>query len=305
MYDVIIIGAGPGGLTAATYAARSRLRTLVLESADAGGQLLEAHLVENYPGFPEGIEGPKLAELMRKQAERHGAEVKSREEVIDLDLKGKEKEVITASGRYKAKAVIIATGAKPIKLSKRIKVKGESELLGKGVSYCATCDGPFFQGKPVVVVGGDDRALKEAVYLSTLASSVKLISLGELRTDRALAEKAKKHGIEMTTGRGIKEIVGKERVEGVVVIGDSGEELIKCDGVFIATGREPQADLFRRTGMKIDQRGFIPVGEGQKTNLPGVFAAGDVVLGSFKQISVTVGQGATAAFNALKYVRSL
>lgn len=303
MYDVAIVGGGPAGLTAAIYAARKGLKTLVLEAVKEGGNLQEIGRVENYPGFPKGIEGPRLADLMREQAERHGAILRI-EEVVDLSLQGDLKEVVTTSGSYSARTVIIATGAKPIRLSRRMRVVGEKKLLGRGVSYCVSCDGPLFKNKRVVVVGIDNEGFHEAISMSSLASSVVLVNLGELIADKAIVKRAKRSGVRILKSSRIKEIVGQRQVEGIVIVSDSGEERLECDGVFIAVGREPQAELFKRSGIMTDRFGFISVDEKQATNIPGVFAAGDVTMSSLKQVSIAVGQGTTAVLSALSYLRS-
>ncbi|MFQ6085919.1 MAG: NAD(P)/FAD-dependent oxidoreductase [Candidatus Bathyarchaeia archaeon] len=303
MYDVAIVGGGPAGLTAAIYAARKGLKTLVLEAVKEGGNLQEIGRVENYPGFPKGIEGPRLADLMREQAERHGAILRI-EEVVDLSLQGDLKEVVTTSGSYSARTVIIATGAKPIRLSRRMRVVGEKKLLGRGVSYCVSCDGPLFKNKRVVVVGIDNEGFHEAISMSSLASSVVLVNLGELIADKAIVKRAKRSGVRILKSSRIKEIVGQRQVEGIVIVSDSGEERLECDGVFIAVGREPQAELFKRSGIMTDRFGFISVDEKQATNIPGVFAAGDVTMSSLKQVSIAVGQGTTAVLSAFSYLRS-
>jgi thioredoxin reductase (NADPH) len=300
-YDVIIIGAGPAGLTAAIYAARMKLKALVLESSLPGGRAVYAPTVENFPGFPEGIIGADLVDKMVKQAKRFGAETRFSQEVLDIAAENKTKTVVTRSGKFEGLAVIIATGTQQKKLS----VPGESEHVGRGVSYCAVCDGPLFRNKAVAVVGSNDYALEDAVYLSTLSKRVILLSdKEEMEAAKMLVEKAKeKTNVDMVNAR-VKEIIGDGVVTAVKIVDREGkEDTIKVDGVFILVGSLPMTNIVRKAGVIVDERGCIKVDRRQATNVEGIFAAGDCTCGGM-QIITAAGEGATAAVQAYRQVRS-
>ncbi len=300
-YDIIIIGGGPAGLTAGLYAARARMNVLLLEQMGFGGQLLTYEKVDNYPGFPEGIGAFGLAELISAQALRFGLQVRNAE-VLALDLSDKTKSIILADGVLRAKAVIIATGASPNKLG----VKGESELTGRGVSYCAVCDAPFYRDQEVAVVGGGDTAVEEAVYLTKFASRVHVIHRRDrLRATPIIQEKAFQNGkISFILCSVVTEIQGgPEGVAGLQLrdLRDSRTSTLPVSGVFMFVGIQPNV---RAMPPEIERNaaGFILTDKEMATNVPGVFAAGDIRVKELRQIVTAVGDGATAAFNAGRYI---
>ncbi|MCS7102477.1 MAG: thioredoxin-disulfide reductase [Candidatus Korarchaeum sp.] len=292
--DVVIVGGGPGGLTAAIYLARYGFRTLVIERSAPGGKVNVNPIIENYPGF-ESVSGEELARKMHMHALKYGASILSPEEVIKLDLKSELKRIHTRSGReFLAKAVIVATGAE----ERKLRVPGEEELFGKGVSYCAVCDGPFFKGKRVIVVGGGNAAVTSALHLSRIAREVTLVHRrASMRAERALVDKLKAAAnVKLRLNSLLIRIVGSSKVEGAILKDlDSGEEsLVEVDGIFIFVGVEPRSDLAREAGVEVDERGFIRVDCWQRTNLAGVYAVGDVT-GEPMQIAKAVGDGVRAA----------
>ncbi|MCS7150636.1 MAG: thioredoxin-disulfide reductase [Caldimicrobium sp.] len=301
-FDLIIVGAGPAGLTAYLYARRALLKTLLIEKGPVGGQVIYTDLIENYPGFPDGISGYELIELMNKQAEKLGLNL-VQGEVVSLHEGNMGKVVTLSNGdTYKAKAVILALGAKPRKLG----IPGERELTGKGVSYCAICDGPFFRGEEVVVVGGGDTALQEALYLAGFVKRVYLVHRREtFRASPILQERVKGNPkIEFKLNRVPKEIVGKQRVEKVILenllTGDKEE--LPLAGVFIFIGYEPETSWLRGV-LDLDEQGFIITDKEMRTSVPGVFACGDCVSKRFRQIINACGEGAVAALNAHEYIK--
>lgn len=298
-YDLVIVGAGPAGLTAGIYASRLGLKTLILESGILGGRAGEAPIIENYPGFPEGIAGVELVERMVKQCSKFGAELKTFEEVIDLELKGELKSVTTRKGRYFSTAVIVATGTQ----RRKLKVPGETELLGRGVSYCPVCDGAFFRGLRVVVVGSGEEAAVDAVFLAELAGDVTLVTHGGyLEVAEELLRKLGEKGVKVVDAR-VTSIVGKDGVEAVKIAYEDGkEDVLPADGVFISLGGVPTSDLVRKAGVDVDERGCIKVDRWQRTNIEGVFAAGDCTCGGM-QVVTSAGEGAMAAIKASKYVK--
>lgn len=301
-FDVIIVGGGPAGLTAGIYCARKGLRTLILERQMAGGRVNEAPFVENYPGFPEGIRGSDLAAKMVEQARRMGVQIHEMEEVVDMKLEGDPKEIITRSGKYTATAVILATGAERRKLV----IAGEESLLGRGVSYCAVCDGFFFKGKRVAVVGPGDDAAEDALLLAGLASKVFLISQHEeFSCDEHLKKRLVEANVALLEGFRALRILGENRVTGIEVenIKTGEKRTIEVEGVFIALGAVPVTELVKRAGVKVDERGRIIVDENQRTNIEGVFAAGDCTHNAIYQISAAVGDGARAALSAFAYIK--
>ena len=281
MYDVVIVGSGPAGLTAAIYTSRAGLKTLVAAGMLWGGNLMLTTEVENFPGFENGILGPELMEQMRKQAERFGAELVL-ENATSLDPKSKPFKVTVGNTVHEAKAVIIATGAS----AKWLGLESETQLRGRGVSVCATRDAAFFRNRKVVVVGGGDTALEEAFVLSRVASEVKVIHRRDkLRATKFLQEKAFENPkISFVWNSTVKEILGKNMVEGIklhnVVSGE--ESVLDCDGVFIAIGHKPNTEIFKDQ-IELDAAGYIIVKEQTQTNIEGVFAAGDVIDPRYRQ----------------------
>ena len=303
LFDVIIIGGGPAGLTAAIYASRMGMKMLLFESGIPGGRTLWAPMVENYPGFPEGITGTELVEKMVEQAKKFGAEMRFPEDVLDLTIDGKEKVVTTRLGEYRSLSIIVATGTQ----NRRLLVPGEIELLGQGVSYCAVCDGPLFRDKVTAVVGSSDEALEDALYLSDISKRVILTTQkDQIEASRKLLEACKEKGnIEIIKAR-VKSILGDNNVKSISILDFEGnkESEIPVDGVFISLGGIPMTSLAKKTGIEVDERGCIKVDRRQATNVEGIFAAGDCTCGGM-QIVTAVGEGARAAMQAYQYVRSL
>ncbi len=300
MYDLVIIGGGPAGLTAGIYAQRSRLKTLLLEKGVVGGQIALSDIIENYPGF-SSISGAGLMEKFEEHARGLGLEIRL-DEVINITVEGKEKVIRTSEGELRAKALIVATGAKP----RRLGVPGEKELTGKGVSYCATCDGPFFRQRTVMVVGGGDTAVKEAVYLSKLASKVYIVH----RRDRFRAEKMHQEkaeatpNIEFLASNILKEIKAENGVVSKAVIENLKNPAVKevaVDGVFIFVGINPTTDF---VDAEKDTGGFIKTNPRMETSIPGVFAAGDCRTSPLLQVATAVGDGAIAAYMAEQYIEN-
>jgi len=298
MHDLIIIGAGPAGLTAALYAGRSRLDTLVIEKMSPGGRILMSESIENYPGFPGGVSTIELISRMEKQVKELGVKIES-DEVLDLDCP--KKTVVTSSGTYAAKALIIATGARPRKLN----IPGEKELTGRGVSYCATCDGPFYKGKNVVLVGGGNAVAEEAMYLSRFASSVSVIHRRQdLRASAILQEKMQQDKkISFILSSLVTEVKGAKKVEAVKLrdLLTGKESDFSCDGVFIYIGYEPET-VFLKDKIQVDEGGFIVADDSMATSAEGVFACGDCRKKSLYQVINACGDGAVAADSAYKFI---
>jgi len=304
LYDVIILGAGAAGLTAAIYASRSLLKTLVIDPAPAGGLALTTEIIENYPGFPDGIMGPQLMASFRRQAERFQAEIIEITPVMAVRLSGQEKEVVTDRGTFRSKAVIIATGRR----YKEIGVKGEDEYKGKGVSYCATCDAPLFRGKDVAVVAGGSSGIQESLRLLKFVNSVILVGFPPRQTaDPVLLEKMKEQkNITLLFHHRLLEIYGERTVKGVKIedLETGTVQDIKVDGVFIFASLTPNSELFDE--IEKDSRGFILAEERTlTTNLPGVYVAGDVRSKILRQIATAVGDGALAAHGVKRYLHEL
>ena len=299
VYDMIIIGGGPGGYTAALYAARAGLDVLVLEKLSAGGQMALSHQIDNYPGFPEGIDGFELGEKMQQQAERFGAQSEYAQ-VLSTDLSADPKVLRTDAGDFYSKTVVIATGADPKKLG----LPNEDALVGKGVAYCAACDGQFYKGKVVAVVGGGNSAAADAALLSRVAKKVYLIHRRDsLRADKASsAGLYKADNVEFIWNSTVTELLQEEKLTGLKLNNlHTGEEAtLPVDGVFISIGRSPV------TGFLADQlpldNGYIPAGEDTVTLLSGVFAVGDVRTKQLRQIVTAVSDGAMAVHEAEKYL---
>lgn len=300
-WDLIIIGAGCGGLAAGLYAARGGLKTLVLEKSLPGGATIESPLIENYPGFV-GISGQELINNMVAHATKFGAKINQLELVTALDLKGEEKTVKTTKTEYEAPAIVITTGCH----HKELGVPGEKEYAGKGVSFCALCDGAFFKGKKVVVVGGGNNAATSALILVHLTPNVKLVHRRDnLRAEEVLLEDLRRSNVEFIWNTEITEIKGDKTVRSVMVIDNkTGEKKeIQADGVFIQVGEVPNSDFAKNAGIQTDNYGYIVADSLQRTNIPGVYAAGDVTTNPVKQIGTAVGQAIVAATDAFGYIR--
>jgi thioredoxin reductase (NADPH) len=298
--NLVIIGSGPAGYTAALYASRESLSPLMINGFSKGGQLMLTSLVDNYPGFPEGIMGPDLMELMRKQAEKFGTRFVE-DDVTSVDLKKRPFEIVAGGKIYHSKAVIISTGAS----SNWIGLDSEKRLIGKGVSSCATCDAFFFKNKDVIVVGGGDSAMEEALFLTKFASSVTIVHRRDaFRASKIMQEKVIQNPkIKIIWDCGIEEILGKDKVEGVRLVelktGQKAE--MKIDGVFVAIGHSPNT-AFLGGQLKLDQKGYIATTDEVKTDVEGVFAAGDVVDHLYRQAVTAAGSGAKAAIEARSYL---
>ena len=301
MENVVIIGSGPAGLTAAIYAARAELKPVVISGMQPGGQITLTTMVENFPGFPDGIMGPELMDNMRKQAERFGTRFID-EEVIEVDFKSKPFTIKTDSQEIKTKTVIIASGA----VAKWLGVPGEKEFMGKGVSGCATCDGFFFRGKEVVVVGGGDTALEDALYLTKFANTVTIIHRrDQFRASKIMQQKVfSNQKIKVIWDSVVAEIKGDSKVTGVKIknVKTGEEKELKTDGVFVAIGHSPATEIFKGQ-IEIDDQGFIVKKENTETSVKGVFVAGDVADRRYKQAIVAAGEGAKAAIDVEKYLQ--
>lgn len=301
--NVIIIGSGPAGLTAALYTARANLRPLVFTGNEIGGQVSITTEVENYPGFPEGLTGPELVERFQKQAERFGARIEYAE-VTEVDFDVQPFRIKTYDNEYQAKTIIVATGASPRKLG----VPGEVEFTGRGVSYCATCDGFFFREKEVIVVGGGDSALEEGVFLTKFADRVRIIHRrDQLRAGYTMQERAKRNQkIEFIWDTVVTEINGDGAVESVEIENvKTGEaSTLKTEGVFIYIGHYPNSHLFKNK-LEMDEHGYLITDRHTRTSVPGVFAAGEIADPIFRQVVTSAGEGCRAAIEAEKYLAGL
>lgn len=300
---VIIIGAGPAGMSAALYAARADLKPLVLTGTQIGGQVSLTYIVENYPGFPDGLGGAEMTEVFQKHAEKFGARFEF-DQVTSVDFSERPYKVKTYSKEYQAEVVIISTGASPNHLN----IPGETELSGRGVSYCATCDGFFFRDKKVVVVGGGDSALEEAIFLTRFASSVTIIHRrDELRAGVILEQRAKSNPkIDFILDTVVTEILGEKSVNAVKLKNVKTGEVstLATDGVFIFIGHTPNTALFK-DWLDLDDKGYLVAGVEMKTKLPGVFVAGEAADPNFRQVITSAGMGAAAAIQATRYLEAL
>lgn len=300
LYDVIIIGGGPAGYTAALYSARAGLDTLIIEKMSIGGQLTLTGDVENYPGFAEGIDGFTLGANMQAGAERFGAQTLF-DEVIGISLKEKIKKIVTSGSELYAKTVIIATGASP----KELGVKNEAELVGRGIHYCAHCDGRFYKGKTVAVIGGGNSAVSDALYLSRLAKKVYLIHRRDsLRATKIYHEPLKNaENIEILWNSQVSELLYSERINGAILksTADGTEKKLECDAIFVSIGRKPNTELVKDI-LPLDENQYIIANESTKTSIEGVYAAGDVRTKALRQIVTAVSDGAVAAHCAEEFI---
>lgn len=302
LYDVVIIGGGPGGYTAGLYSARSGFSVLVLEKLSPGGQMATTGQVDNYPGFEEGIDGFELGEKMKLGADRFGVET-AFDEVTGLELSENPKKVVTTSGTVLARTVMIATGASPRMLG----LPGEERLRGRGVAYCATCDGMMYKDKTVIVSGGGNSAVADALYLSKICKKVYLVHRRDtLRASRIYLDALKNSGVEILWNSRIKEILYEKKVNGAVIehIPDGAIQEIACEGVFVAIGRVPDTELVKDQ-IERDPQGYLIADETTKTNIPGVFAVGDVRTKPMRQIVTAAADGAVASHYAEEYLAQL
>ncbi len=300
-WDLIVIGAGPAGLTAGIYAGRSELRTLVLEEKMPGGEAAVTPLIENYPGF-EHISGPELIEKMTAHCKKFGAQINELEKVVSLDLKSQQKIVKTDKATYSASAIILATGTH----YRLLNVPGEKEFQGKGVSYCALCDGAFFKNKKVIVVGGGNSAAVSASYLLNIAANVRLVHRrDQLRAERAYAAALKSQNVEFLWNSEVKEIKGDDFVKSIVLQNNKSGEVreLKVDGVFVQVGEVPNTKFVKEAGVTVDKDSYIVVDSRTRTNILGVFAAGDATNCPVKQVGTAVGQAIIAATEAFGYIK--
>ncbi len=302
VYDMLIIGGGPGGYTAALYAARAGLKTVVLEKLSAGGQMALTHMIDNYPGFPDGIDGFELAEAMQQQAQRFGAQTEYAE-VTKLDLRADPKKVETSEGIFYGRTVVIATGAGPRELG----LPGEQQLVNRGVAYCAACDGMFYKGKTVVVVGGGNSAAADALLLSRIAKKVILVHRRDtLRATKVYhAPLMAAENVEFLWNSAVTEILADSKVQGLrirnLVTGEETE--IAVDGLFVSVGRSPATGLVAGQ-LELDAGGYIIAGESTQSSIPGVYAVGDVRTKQLRQVVTAVADGAMAVHAAESYLAS-
>jgi len=302
VYDIIIVGSGPAGLSAGINAARSGLRTLIVEAEELGGIAAGVSLYENYPGFPEGITALELVKRMQTQASKFDAEIRYLEEVIDLDIKQDLKKVTTSKAIYHSLSLVIATGTQRRKLN----VPGEAKFVGRGVSYCRVCDGPFFKGLKVAVVGFTKDAITDALLLSEIAREVFLITQGErINVPKELMKRLSEKANVKTIGGRVVAILGAHVVKAIKIKLESKEELDEqVDGVFVSLGKAPATGIVERAGVEVDERGCVKVDRWQRTNIRGVFAAGDCTCGGM-QVVTAVGEGAMASMKAMGYVKQM
>jgi thioredoxin reductase (NADPH) len=299
-YEVIIIGSGPAGYTAGVYTSRAKLNTLLISGSLPGGQLMTTSEVENYPGFPNGIFGPELMMNMRQQAERFGAKLLD-DEVVEVDFKKRPFGIKTHGQEFRSESVVICTGASPRKLG----LRAEQEFAGKGISYCATCDGPFFKGEDIAVVGGGDTAIEEATFLTKFGKSVKIIHRKDfLRASKILQEKAFENPkIDFVWDHVVSDISGNKKINSISVrnLRTGEERKIPVGGLFVAIGHEPNTSIFKGQ-LELDDRGYIVLTKNTKTSVDGVFAAGDVHDYRYRQAITAGGFGCMAALDVEKWL---
>ncbi len=302
-FDVVVIGAGPAGLTAAIYASRARLKTIVLDEGIPGGQVKTTHKVSNYPGFPEDVKGAELAGLFAKQAERFGARIARAVEITEMDLKTKDKRfVLDEEEEIVAPAVIVATGAKPRALG----LPGEKELRGRGLSYCATCDGAYFEGKDIHVIGGGNSAVEESLFLTQFAKSVTIIhQFDQFQAEASTAKEAVEHPkIKVMWSHEPRAFLGAGTVDRLQVENLKTKETqeLKTDGIFIFVGMVPRTELLNGV-VPLDKWGCVETDDSMATAIPGLYAAGDIRAKKFRQITTAVADGTIAALAVQKYLR--
>jgi thioredoxin reductase (NADPH) len=301
--DLIILGSGPAGLSAALYAARAHLHPLVITGMVLHGQASTTNLIENYPGFPEGVGGTELGQLFQTQAERFGADIVM-DHATSVDLSSNPIKIESYGKEYESQCLIIATGATPKKLG----VPGEKEFTGRGVSYCGTCDGWFFKDKDIIVVGGGDSALEEGLFLTRFANTVTIVHRrDELRAGAILRKRAFEHPkIKFIWDSIVTEILGSDAVNAVKLknVKTDEEEFMKIDGVFIFIGHTPNSELFKGQ-LKMDDAGYVITDKYMETSVPGVFAAGEITDPHFRQVITSAGMGAAAAIRATRYLEDL
>ena len=299
-YEVVIIGSGPAGYTAGIYTSRAKLNTLLISGSLPGGQLMTTSEVENYPGFPNGIFGPELMMNMRQQAERFGAKLLD-DEVVEVDFKRRPFGIRTHGQEFRSESVIICTGASPRKLG----LKAEQEFAGKGISYCATCDGPFFKGEDIAVVGGGDTAIEEATFLTKFGKSVKIIHRKDfLRASKILQEKAFENPkIDFVWDHVVSDISGNRKISSISIrnLRTGEERKISVGGLFVAIGHEPNTSIFKGQ-LQLDDRGYIALTKNTRTSVEGVFAAGDVHDYRYRQAITAGGFGCMAALDVEKWL---
>lgn len=302
VYDLIVVGGGPGGYTAALYAARAGLATLVLEKLSAGGQMALTHQIDNYPGFPEGIDGFELGEKMQQQAERFGAKTEYAQ-VESLDLTAEPKAIETSEGTFYGRTVVLATGANPRELG----LPKEKDLVGRGVAYCAACDGQFYRGKTVAVVGGGNSAAADALLLSRVAEKVILIHRRDsLRADKLSADPLyKAENVEFRWNSTVTELLHEDKLTGLRLqdVHTGEESILQVDGVFISVGRVPATGLVENQ-LTLDKGGYVAADESTRTNIPGVYAVGDVRSKPVRQIVTALADGAVAVHFAQEFLAS-
>ena len=299
-FDVIIIGAGPAGYTAGIYSSRARHDTLIISGLLPGGQLMNTTDVENYPGFSDGIMGPDLMQVMRKQTERMGTTIID-DVVVNVDFRRSPFKVLTASEEFEAKAIIVCTGATP----RKIGIDGEQTFAGKGVSYCATCDGAFFREQPIAVIGGGDSCMEEATFLTKFASKVHIIHRrDEFRASKIMQERAlNNEKIQVHWNSILKDIKGDEKVKQIILVDTKTNEETSLDmgGVFVAIGHEPNTELFKEQ-LELDENGYIVLKNNTQTSIDGIFSAGDVHDHRYRQAVTAAGYGCMAAIDVDKYL---
>ena len=299
---VLVLGSGPAGYAAALYAARAELAPVVLTGMQLGGQAALTYTIENYPGFPEGVGGAQLGELFQKQAEHFGA-VTEFDLANEVDLSQRPFKITTDSGKYLADVLIIGTGASP----NHLQIPGETEMTGRGVSYCATCDGWFFKDKKVVVVGGGDSALEEALFITRYASSVTIVHRrDELRAGVILQKRAKEHPkINFIWDTVLTETVGTDKLEAIKLknVKTGEESVLETDGLFIFIGHTPNTQMFKGQ-LELSDLGYIKVNDKMETSVPGVFAAGEAADPHFRQVITSAGMGAAAAIQATRFLET-